>query len=156
MLSRSSLLLWLLSASAAFAAESLFVAKPFTREGEFTKGIEGPAVDRHGTVFAVNFGAEQTIGKVSPNGKAELFVTLPGKGVGNGIRFGSDGSMYVADYVEHRVLKVDPATRAIRVFASEPAMNQPNDLAITDKDVLYASDPDWKGGKGHQRCVCAA
>lgn len=148
MLNRSSLILWLISASAAMAAETLFVAKPLTREGEFTKGIEGPAVDRKGTLFAVNFGSEQTIGKVTPNGKAELYVTLPGKGVGNGIRFGRDGTMYVADYVEHRVLKVDPKTREIRVHAHEPAMNQPNDLAITEDDVLYASDPNWKAGTG--------
>ena len=75
--------LWLFAASAPMSAETLFVAKPLTREGEFTKGIEGPAVDRKGTLFAVNFGSEQTIGKVTPNGKAELYVTLPGKGVGD-------------------------------------------------------------------------
>ena len=148
MMNRSFLMLWLISASAAVAAETLFVAKPLTREGEFTPGIEGPAVDRKGRLFAVNFGKEQTIGIVTPKGKAELYVTLPGKGVGNGIRFGRDGTMYIADYVEHRVLKVDPKTREIRVHAHEPAMNQPNDLAITADDVLYASDPSWKAGTG--------
>jgi len=27
-------------------------------------------------------------------------------------------------------------------------MNQPNDIAITDNDLLFASDPDWKNSKG--------
>lgn len=143
-----SLLGWILCAATTCAAEPLFVATGFTREGEFTKGIEGPAVDREGTVFAVNFTTEQTIGKITPAGRTSIFVTLPGKGVGNGIRFGSDGFMYVADYVEHRVLRIHPKTREIQVFASEPKMNQPNDLAITATDVLYASDPNWKEGTG--------
>ncbi len=134
--------------SPVLAEEPLFVAKPLTTDGLFTKGIEGPAVDRDGFVFAVNFGKQQTIGKVSPEGKAELFVELPGKSTGNGIRFGKDGTMFVADYVEHKVLRIDPKTKAITVHAHEPAMNQPNDIAITAVGVLYASDPDWKKSKG--------
>src|SRR4051794_24983748 len=73
------------------------VATPLTRPGEFTKGIEGPACDREGNVYAVNFGREGTIGKVTPDGRAELFVALPGKSVGNGIVFDTQGRMYVAD-----------------------------------------------------------
>jgi gluconolactonase len=130
------------------AAEPLFVAKPFTVEGQFTKGIEGPAVDRVGFVYAVNFEKQQTIGRVSPDGRAELFVTLPGKSTGNGIRFGRYGTMFVADYVEHKIWKIDPKTKAMSVHAHEPTMNQPNDIAITAEGVLYASDPDWKNSKG--------
>jgi gluconolactonase len=139
---------WLLITCTVFAEEPLFVAKPLTADGLFTKGIEGPAVDRDGFVFAVNFEKQQTIGKVSPDGKAELFVELPGKSTGNGIRFGKDGAMFVADYVEHKVLRIDPKTKTIAVHAHEPAMIQPNDLAITVEGVLYASDPDWKNSKG--------
>ena len=56
--------------------------------------------------------------------------------------------MVIADYVGHNVLKVDPATRAISVFAHEPKMNQPNDLAIAADGTLYASDPNWGNGTG--------
>ncbi len=142
--------LWILALSAwtSHAAETLFQAAALTPEGAFTPGIEGPAVDRRGNIYAVNFARQQTIGKVTPVGAAELFVTLPGKGTGNGIRFGKDGSMYVADYVDHRVLKIHPRTRAISVHAHESAMNQPNDLAITSSGALYASDPNWKDGTG--------
>src|ERR1044072_389621 len=60
-------------------AERLFTATPLTDDGLFTKGVEGPACDREGNIYAVNFAREQTIGRVTPEGKAALFVTLPGK-----------------------------------------------------------------------------
>ena len=59
--------------------ETLFVAEPLTA------GIEGPAYDARGNVYGVNFQRQQTIGKVTPQGKGEIFVTLPGNSVGNGI-----------------------------------------------------------------------
>src|SRR5688572_24112046 len=132
------------------AADSpaLFIATPLTAVNSFTKGVEGPACDALGNIYAVNFSAQQTIGKISADGKAEVFLTLPGKSVGNGIRFGSAGVMYVADYVGHNVLRIDPASKAISVFAHEPQMNQPNDLAIAPNGTLYASDPDWKTKRG--------
>jgi gluconolactonase len=123
-------------------------ATSLTAEGLFTEGIEGPACDRDGNIFAVNFGKQQTIGRVTPDGKGEVWVTLPGKSTGNGIRFDRKGLMYVADYVEHQVLRIDPKTREITVFAHEPKMNQPNDLAIAPDGTLYASDPSWKNGTG--------
>lgn len=124
------------------------VAAPLTREGEFTSGIEGPSCDAEGNIFAVNFARQQTIGKVTPEGRGEVFVTLPGQSVGNGIVFDADERMYVADYVGHNVLRIDPGTKEIEVFAHEPAMNQPNDLAIAPDGTLYASDPDWAGSAG--------
>ena len=45
-------------------SEKLFVAEPLTKPGEFTPGIEGPAGDLEGNVFAVNFKEQGTIGKV--------------------------------------------------------------------------------------------
>jgi len=139
----------LLLPSLALAEEALFVATPLTEPGLFNAGIEGPACDASGQVYAVSFGAsKRTIGRVSPAGKAELYVTLPEGSAGNGIRFGRDGMMFVADYTGHNVLKIDPATRAIRVFAHEPKMHQPNDLAMAPDGTLYASDPDWKKKTG--------
>ncbi len=129
-------------------AETLFVAAPLTREGEFTEGIEGPACDRDGNIFAVNLAREQTIGRTTPEGRSEVFVTLPGKSVGNGIVFNRQGIMFVADYTGHNVLRIDPATRAVEVLAHEDRMNQPNDLAIARDGTIYASDPNWKAGTG--------
>jgi gluconolactonase len=128
--------------------QPLFVSTPLTAEGLFTKGIEGPACDAEGNIYAVAFGKAPAIGKVTPDGKAELFVTLPEGSTGNGIRFGRDGTMYVADYTGHNVLRVDMKTKAVTVHAHEPKMNQPNDLAIAADGTLYASDPNWKAGTG--------
>jgi sugar lactone lactonase YvrE len=56
--------------------------------------------------------------------------------------------MYVADYVGHNVLRVDMKTKEISVFAHNPQMNQPNDLAIGPDGTIYASDPNWSNGTG--------
>lgn len=128
--------------------EVLFVATPLTKPGEFTPGIEGPASDADGNIFAVNFARQGTIGKVTRDGKGEVFVELPNKSIGNGIRFDRQGRMFVADYVNHNVLEIDRQTRAVKVFAHEPKMNQPNDLAIGPDGTLYASDPAWDKGTG--------
>ncbi len=123
-------------------------AGDFTEPGLFTRGIEGPACDAAGNVYAVNFQKQGTIGIVSPDGKASLFVELPEGSIGNGIRFNRAGDMFIADYPQHNVLKVDMATRTVSVFAHEPTMHQPNDLAICDDDTLFASDPDWANSAG--------
>src|SRR5688572_17322333 len=125
-----------------------FKASTFTPEMSFTKGCEGPAVDKNGNIYAVNFAKEGTIGRVSPDGKPELFVELPQGSTGNGIRFDSKGDMFIADYTGHNVLKVDMNSKAISVYAHEPAMSQPNDIAIDSKDRIYASDPNWKEKTG--------
>ncbi|MCS2890115.1 SMP-30/gluconolactonase/LRE family protein [Parabacteroides faecis] len=117
-------------------------------EGTFTNGIEGPATDKSGNLYAVNYGKEGTIGIVRPDGSHECFVTLPEGSTGNGIRFNKAGEMLIADYTGHNILKVDMKTKGISVYAHEPKMNQPNDIALAPNGNLYASDPDWPNKKG--------
>jgi gluconolactonase len=128
--------------------EKLFLARPLTQQGEFTIGIEGPNCDARGNIYAVNFRTEGTIGIVTPEGKGDVYVTLPRGSDGNGIVFDRKGTMYVADYTGHNVLVIDPATRNIRVLAHEARMAQPNDLAISPDGTIWASDPNWKAGTG--------
>ena len=128
--------------------EELFVSQEFTPVNGFTSGIEGPACDAVGNLYAVNYERQHTIGKVTPDGTASVFVELPTGSIGNGIRFNSEGFMFIADYTNHNVLKVDMDTRNITVHAHEPTMNQPNDLAIGANDILYASDPNWGASTG--------
>lgn len=142
------IVLGLAMATNGAAAETLFVATPLTPENSFTPGIEGPNCDQAGNIFAVNFAKQQTIGKTTPRGKTEIFVTLPGESTGNGIVFDRQGTMFVADYVGHNVLRIDPKTKAITVFAHNDQMNQPNDLAICADGTMFASDPNWKTGTG--------
>jgi len=111
-------------------------------------GCEGPAVDKNGNLYAVNFQHEGTIGKVSADGTASIFLELPKGSVANGIRFDSHGNMLIADYTAHTIWKVEMATKKLTLFAQEQRMSQPNDIAIDNKDRLYASDPNWKAGTG--------
>ena len=128
---------------------ALFKARVFTPANGFTNGVEGPAVDKAGTIYAVNFAKEGTIGQGTPTGKASLFVELPAGSVGNGIRFNKAGDMFIADYPKHNILRIKKGTKSVTVFAHESRMNQPNDIAIDDKGRLYASDPNWKENTGN-------
>jgi gluconolactonase len=137
------------SADIVFSQEEpLWVARPLTRPGEFTPGIEGPACDREGNVYAVNYQRQGTIGRVTPEGAGEVFVELPEGSIGNGIRFDSKGNMMIADYTGHNVLKVDMTSKELTVYAHHEELNQPNELAIMDNDILFASDPNWKNSTG--------
>lgn len=128
--------------------EEIFVAQEFTPVNGFTSGIEGPACDADGNLYAVNYARQHTVGKVTPDGTQSIFVELSDGSIGNGIRFNSNGFMFIADYTNHNVLKVDMDTQEISVYAHEPTMNQPNDLAIGANDILYASDPNWAESTG--------
>lgn len=118
-------------------------SKDLLPEHTFTAGMEGPATDKQGIVYAVNYEKEGTIGYVRPDGTHGIYVTLPEGSVGNGIRFDSKGNMYIADYTQHNILKIDSGTGALSVLAHEPRMNQPNDIAIAPNGTIYASDPNW-------------
>lgn len=149
----------LLSVSLLFTSSALFTyaqstdmtlykSSEFTSPKGFTKGIEGPAVGSTGILYAVNFAKQGTIGQVMPNGDASIFVELPAGSVANGIRFDSKGNMLIADYTKHNILKVNMRTKEIYVFAHNSDMSQPNDIAIDNKDRLYASDPNWGASTG--------
>jgi sugar lactone lactonase YvrE len=147
-----SMIVLLLSAALGWAApssaEDLFVATPLTAERAFTAGIEGPAVDAAGNIYAVNFGRQQAISIVTPQGEAREFALLPGASVPNGLRFGRDGTLFIADYVGHNIFRIAPGATTPELHAHDARMSQPNDIAITAEGVLYASDPDWEHGTG--------
>ncbi|MCK5368654.1 MAG: SMP-30/gluconolactonase/LRE family protein [Cyclobacteriaceae bacterium] len=127
----------------------LYISSDFTPPGEYTSGIEGPACDKSGNIYLVNYQKQSTIGKVNNRGKSEVFIELPNGSIGNGIRFHSQGFMLIADYTNHNVLRVDMSSKQISVYANEPKMNQPNDIAIGKNDIIYASDPNWKESTGN-------
>ncbi|OQX97840.1 MAG: gluconolactonase, partial [Bacteroidetes bacterium 4572_117] len=130
-------------------AQKNFVATDFVADSTFTKGAEGPAVDKSGNVYAVNFAKQGTVGLILPNGKAELFIVLPDGSIGNGIRFSKYGDMYIADYKKHNILKVNMHSKQISVHAHDSSLNQPNDIAIADNGTLFASDPNWSESSGN-------
>lgn len=129
-------------------AETLFVSTPLTSPHSFTKEIEGPACDREGNIYAVSFAKKPTVGRVTPDGRAEVFLDMPEGSLANGIRFDKAGTMYLADYTGHNILRCDMKTRKLSVFAHNPTMNQPNDIAISADGTIWASDPNWKESTG--------
>ncbi|WP_100617502.1 SMP-30/gluconolactonase/LRE family protein [Bacillus cereus] len=122
--------------------------KMLTTPHGFTAGIEGPSCDKNGNIYAVNFKRRGTIGKVTPIGDSNIFIELPKNSIGSGTRIDRNGTLFIADYVNHNIFAVNIETKKIKVYAHEPAMTQPNDLAINDQGVLFASDPNWSESTG--------
>ncbi len=128
-------------------------SEDFTAENIFTKGVEGPAVDKEGNLYAVNFEKEGTIGKLGPSGNGDVYITLPKGSVGNGIRFDLDGNMFIADYMGHIVYRIGKGSKTPEIWAKDSTMNQPNDLAIGADNTIYLSDPNWAEASGKLWCV---
>ena len=74
---RARWILFLLAPGAAAMAqdEELYISRDLTPPDEF-KAIEGPAVSADGVLYAVNFQRQGTIGSVTADGHAQLFLEL--------------------------------------------------------------------------------
>jgi sugar lactone lactonase YvrE len=133
------------------AEDALFVSKRITPQGEYTAGIEGPAVDASGNLYVVNFQQGGTIGKLAAGAEqSQLFTSLPAGSIGNGIRFDRQGRMYVADFKKHTIWVIASGETTPRVYFQSDRFNQPNDLAIAADGTLYASDPRFAAPAGGQ------
>ena len=133
------------------AEDTLFVSKRITPLGEYTSGIEGPAVDASSNLYVVNFRQSGTIGKLAAGAaQSQLFTSLPAGSIGNGIRFDRQGRMYVADFKKHTVWVIERGETTPQVYFHSDRFNQPNDLAIAADGTLYASDPRFASPAGGQ------
>ncbi len=132
-----------------FSSMHAFQSTDLIAEHSFTEGIEGPAVNKDGDIFAVNFKEQGTIGRVDQKGQGEVFITLPEGSIGNGIRFDKDQNMFVADYAGHKVYRLKNGSKTLEIWAEDLSMNQPNDLAISDTGYIYLSDPNWAANTGN-------
>lgn len=131
------------------AEPALFQSRQLTPPGEYTFGIEGPAVDAAGHLYVVNLQKPGTIGKLAVGDTASLpFATLPEGSVGVSIRFDRGGRMFVADYRKHNIYVVEPGSTDFKVYFHSEAFNQPNDMTIAADGTIYASDPHWKRRDG--------
>jgi sugar lactone lactonase YvrE len=140
--------LWII-ASPAVAQDTQFQGRQVTPAGEYTFGIEGPAVDQGGNLYVVNFGKPGTIGKLAAGAtQSELFAVLPEGSVGNAIRFDPHGRMFVADYKKHNIFLVSPDGKDVETYFHSDDFNQPNDMTIATDGTIYASDPNWKRHDG--------
>ncbi|MBI3973810.1 MAG: SMP-30/gluconolactonase/LRE family protein [Chloroflexi bacterium] len=103
---------------------------------------EGPAFDRDGNLFFVNW-LTSSIVRVTPDGAASEFANTGG--IPAGLAFHRDGTLYVADEGEHLhgVLRVAPDGRIapwVQEFEGRP-LNGANDLVFDQNGILYFSDP---------------
>jgi gluconolactonase len=103
---------------------------------------EGPAFDREGNLFFVNWEASSIV-KVTPDGQASEFFNTGG--IPAGLAFHPDGSLYVADEGEHihgvlRITMDGESEIVVNEYEGKP-LNGANDLVFDRNGVLYFSDP---------------
>ena len=149
----------IITVCATLGGEELFVAEPLPvslAPLSFKDGIgysvgEGLACDAEGNVYVTNFEKRGTIGKVSTDGTASVYVELPEGSIGSRIAIDKNGFMYVADYVNSNILQVDPETRSVTVFAHFDRNEESEqywivDLAMAPDGTIYASDTGDEAG----------
>jgi gluconolactonase len=103
---------------------------------------EGPAFDRAGNLFFVNW-LTSSIVRLAPDGTAEEWFNTGG--IPAGLAFHPDGSLYVADEGDaiHGVLRLSPERQLSVVvdrYQGQP-LNGANDLFFDRHGTLYFSDP---------------
>src|SRR5215213_1331420 len=104
---------------------------------------EGPAFDRDGNLYFVNW-LSSSIVRLTPDGVASEFFNTGG--IPAGLAFHADGALYVADEGDaiHGVLRVADGRATILANEFEgQSLNGANDLVFDRNGVLYFSDP-WQ------------
>ncbi|MGH2560441.1 MAG: SMP-30/gluconolactonase/LRE family protein, partial [Thermomicrobiales bacterium] len=105
---------------------------------------EGPAFDREGNLFFVNW-LSSSIMKLPPDGEASEFFNTGG--IPAGLAFHPDGSLWVADEGDqiHGVMRItlDGEAKIVANQYEGAPLNGANDLAFDQQGVLYFSDP-WR------------
>ncbi|MEM9327567.1 MAG: SMP-30/gluconolactonase/LRE family protein [Bacteroidota bacterium] len=145
--------LWVTACSApgprALSEIAVPVASDLIQVGEGPSGMEGPAY-LEGFLYFVNAQYNGSIATVDlASNSFEFFIdSLPGGSLGNAICVTSYKDLWVADYANHNVLSIDLQSREVSIHAHDDRMNQPNDLTLSSKGTLYASDPNWSEGTG--------
>ena len=109
---------------------------------------EGPAFDRDGNLYFVNW-LSSSIVKLTPDGVASEFFNTGG--IPAGLAFHRDGSLYVADEGDeiHGILRIADGHVTILVDAYQGRpLNGANDLVFDRDGVLYFSDP-WRSSRAN-------
>ncbi len=105
---------------------------------------EGPAFDRDGNLFFVNW-LTSSINRLDTNGNVTEFFNTGG--IPAGLAFHPDGCLWVADEGDdiHGLMRITPDGQAqivVNEYEGRP-LNGANDLVIDRNGVIYFSDP-WR------------
>jgi sugar lactone lactonase YvrE len=101
------------------------------------KNTEGPTADEHGNVYFSEGGANK-IHKVTPDGKTSVFIEA--KSGCDGMMVGPNNKLFVCAPRTNQIVAydlADPAKEPIVVAGDMPSVN---DLVVTHKGAVYASD----------------
>jgi len=102
--------------------------------------LEGPAFDREGILYVVNFAFGEVV-KITPDGTASILCQYDG--APNGLQVGSDGTIYITDRLRG-VMCVDPHTGTIKLHCgpdrSPVGFAGLSDLTIAGNGDIYFTD----------------
>lgn len=103
---------------------------------------EGPAFDREGNLYFVDWEASSIV-KMTPDGVASEYFNT--QGIPAGLAFHPDGSLWVADEGDniHGLLRIAPngeSSIVVNVYQGKP-LNGANDLVFDENEIVYFSDP---------------
>ncbi|MFT5523553.1 MAG: gluconolactonase [Pirellulaceae bacterium] len=112
---------------------------------------EGPAIDKSGNLFAVNYRRAGTIGRITPMGEASIWCDLV-EAVpvddrvprANGLKLDGENRLIVADAGGGRLLRISSDGQQVEVLADRcegNRFNSINDVALDDQGNIYFSDP---------------
>lgn len=150
-------------AAGGFVTPSVEVAsaKPFLtlKTTQFGPRIEAASVDKFGNIYATDFAEDGQSSRSALGQIADGFYDLDqeeffedAKATFNGLRFlpsaGRSRRALAADTSNHRVLQIeqsrDGAKPSSRVFCADPAMVEPNDLAVAYRaGRIYTSGQNY-------------
>lgn len=113
---------------------------------------EGPAIDRDGNLYVVNYREWGTIGKITPEGAASILVNLrkelPADGDRlpscNSLKIDDDGNLVGAETGTSQIIHVSRDGKKVEVLAREVdgvRLNGLNDVALDQTGNIYFSNP---------------
>jgi gluconolactonase len=113
---------------------------------------EGPAIDREGNLYVVNYREWGTIGKITPGGAASVLVNLrkelPADGDKlpscNGLKIDDDGNLIGAETGTSQIIRVSKDGKKVEVLAREVdgvRLNGLNDVALDQQGNIYFANP---------------
>lgn len=121
---------------------------------------EGPAFDRQGNLFVVNYRGNGNIGRITPDGEASIWCNLgevapmeERRPQANGLKVDREGRLVVADAGGGRVLRISSDGKTAEVLADRYAgsrFNSINDVALDTRGNIYFTDP---GGSSAERPI---